>query len=84
MPGLHITDHQMRFYKNCRQTHDAAIAAAKFGFSKATGYRIEDDPMIRGCPRRRKRRAIDGGLLRLILIALWRSLAVHHGLKSAS
>ncbi len=29
-----------------RQTHDAAIAAAKSGFSTATGYRIEDDPRL--------------------------------------
>ena len=29
---------------NYRHTQDAAIAAAKSGFSKATGYRLEDDP----------------------------------------
>lgn len=29
-----------------RQTHDVALAAAKSGFSKATGYRIEDDPRL--------------------------------------
>ena len=23
MPGLHITDHQMRLYMSCRQTHNA-------------------------------------------------------------
>ena len=44
MPGLDITDHQMRLYMNYRHTQDAAIAAAKSGFSKATGYRLEDDP----------------------------------------
>ena len=42
--GLHITDQQMRLYMSCRQTHDAAVAAAKAGFSTATGYRIENDP----------------------------------------
>lgn len=41
-----------------RQTHEAAIAAAKSGFSKATGYRIEDDPRLpsqKKAPRGRRR-----------------------------
>ena len=41
-----------------RQTHDAAIAAAKSGFSRATGYRIEDDPRLpsqKKAPRGRRR-----------------------------
>ena len=41
-----------------RQTHDAAIAAAKAGFSTATGYRIEDDPRLpsrKKVPRGRRR-----------------------------
>ncbi len=41
-----------------RQTHAAAIAAAKSGFSKATGYRIEDDPRLpsqKKAPRSRRR-----------------------------
>ena len=41
LPGLHITDHQMRLYMSSRQTHDTAVAAAKAGFSTATGYRIQ-------------------------------------------
>src|SRR5665811_1903299 len=48
----------MRFYMKCRQTHDAAIAAAKSGFSKATGYRIEGDPRLpshKKAPRGRRR-----------------------------
>ena len=44
MPGLHITDHQMRMFMSCRHTQETAIAAAKSGFSRATGYRIGDDP----------------------------------------
>ena len=58
MPGLHITDHQMRLYMSYRQTHDTAIAAAKSGFSTATGYRIEDDPRLpsqKKAPRGRRR-----------------------------
>src|SRR5258705_6140789 len=58
LPGLHITDHQMRLYMSYRQTHDAAVAAAKAGFSTATGYRIEDDPRLpsqKKAPRGRRR-----------------------------
>ncbi len=46
MPGLHITDQQTRLYMSYRQTHDTAVAAAKAGFSTATGYRIENDPRL--------------------------------------
>jgi membrane fusion protein, heavy metal efflux system len=41
-----------------RQTHDAAVAAAKASFSKATGYRIENDPRLpsqKKAPRGRRR-----------------------------
>ena len=58
MPGLHITDHQMRLYMSFRQTHDTAVAAAKAGFSTATGYRIENDPRLpsqKKAPRGRRR-----------------------------
>src|SRR6267142_1833871 len=58
LPGLHITDHQMRLYMSSRQTHDAAVAAAKAGFSTATGYRIENDPRLpsqKKAPRGRRR-----------------------------
>jgi hypothetical protein len=36
-----------------RQTHETAVAAAKAGFSAATGYRIENDPRL---PSQRRRR----------------------------
>src|SRR5271168_3066559 len=58
LPGLHITDHQMRLYMSYRQSHDTAVAAAKAGFSTATGYRIEDDPRLpsqKKAPRGRRR-----------------------------
>ncbi len=58
MPGLHITDHQMRLYMSFRQTHDTAVAAAKASFSTATGYRIENDPRLpsqKKAPRGRRR-----------------------------
>src|SRR3979409_956132 len=57
-PCLHITDHQMRLYMSSRQTHDTAVAAAKAGFSTATGYRIEQDPRLpsqKKAPRGRRR-----------------------------
>ena len=41
-----------------RQTHDPTVAAAKAGFSTATGYRIEDDPRLpsqKKAPRGRRR-----------------------------
>jgi len=41
-----------------RTTHDVAIAAAKAGFSAATGYRIEADPRLpsqKSAPRGRRR-----------------------------
>jgi hypothetical protein len=41
-------DHQMRLYMSSRRTHatTVAVAAAKAGFSPATGYRIEADPRL--------------------------------------
>jgi hypothetical protein len=37
LPGRHITDCQTRLYMKSRQNHGPAIAAAKAGFSTATG-----------------------------------------------
>src|SRR5947207_4330737 len=48
----------MRLYMSYRQSHKTAIAAAKSGFSKATAYRIEDDPRLpsqKKAPRSRRR-----------------------------
>ena len=58
LPGLHITDHQMRLYMSSRSTHDTTVSAAKAGFSTATGYRIEEDPRLpsqKKAPRGRRR-----------------------------
>ena len=58
MPGLHINDHQMRLFMSFRQKHNTAVAAAKTGFSTATGYRIESDPRLpsqKKAPRGRRR-----------------------------
>ena len=44
LTGRHVTDCQMRMYMTQRQTSTAPIAAAKSGFSTASGYRIEKDP----------------------------------------
>ena len=58
MPGLHITDHQMRLYMSFRSSNDTPVAAAKAGFSTASGYRIDDDPRLpsqKKTPRGRRR-----------------------------
>ena len=58
MTGCHITDHQMRLFMTNRHAHDTTIAAAKAGFSTATGYRIEADPRLpsqKKAPRGRRR-----------------------------
>ena len=46
MPGTHVTDEQVRKFMNHRQTHSIEIAAAKSGFSRATGYRMAKDPPL--------------------------------------
>jgi hypothetical protein len=46
LPGLHISDHQMRLYMRFRHTETPVAAAAKAGFSSATAYRIEADPRL--------------------------------------
>jgi transposase InsO family protein len=48
----------MRLYMSSRQTNDTTVAAAKAGFSTATGYRIEEDPRLpsqKKAPRGRRR-----------------------------
>src|SRR3954469_13466232 len=36
----------MRLYMIYRHSKDATLAAGKSGFSRASGYRIEDDPRL--------------------------------------
>jgi hypothetical protein len=58
LPGLHITDHQMRLYMRFRHIDAPAAAAAKAGFSTASAYRIESDPRLpsqKTKPRTRRR-----------------------------
>lgn len=43
MPGRHVTDRQMRLFMTFKQTYSVSIAAAKAGFSQATGYRLRSD-----------------------------------------
>lgn len=43
MPGRHVTDHQMRLFMKHRLTHPIPVAAARAGFSVATGYRLAED-----------------------------------------
>ena len=58
MPGVHVTDRQMRLYMKYRKTRSVEAAAAKAGFSTASGYRIEADPRLPSAkaePRGRRR-----------------------------
>src|SRR6266478_9404288 len=48
----------MRLYMIYRHSKDATVAAAKSGFSRATGYRIDNDPRLpsqKKVPRGRRR-----------------------------
>jgi len=58
LPGQHVTDCQTRLYMKSRHTSAPAVAAAKAGFSRATGYRVEVDPRLpsqKKPPRGRRR-----------------------------
>ena len=58
LSGRHVTDHQMRLYMKFRQTDAPPVAAAKAGFSTASGYRFEVDsrlPSQKGGVRGRRR-----------------------------
>src|SRR3546814_18029380 len=58
VPGRHVNDKQMRFFMKLRQTNSSVAAAAKAGFSTATGYRIAREPVLpsqRGTTRERRR-----------------------------
>lgn len=58
MAGRHINDHQVRLFMTNRRNDPVALAAAKAGFSPATGYRILQDgrlPTQRQPPRGRRR-----------------------------
>jgi len=58
VPGRHVTDHQMRLFMKHRSTHPTPIAAARAGFSTATGYRMAHDPRLpseKRMPRERRR-----------------------------
>jgi len=46
MPGRHITVQQMRLFMTLRQTQPVPVASAKAGFSQATGYRLQADPIL--------------------------------------
>lgn len=58
MAGRHINDHQVRLFMTNRRNAPVATAAAKAGFSPATGYRVLHDarlPSERQAPRSRRR-----------------------------
>jgi len=58
VPGRHVTDHQMRLFMKHRMTDPTPVAAARAGFSTATGYRTAQDPrppFEKRAPRARRR-----------------------------
>ena len=58
MPGRHVTDRQKRLFMTLKKTHTIDVAAAKTGFSRATGYRLAEDPSLpsgKVAPRGRRR-----------------------------
>ena len=58
MAGRHINDHQVRLFMTHRRNDPVGLAAAKAGFSPATGYRVLQDarlPSQRQVPRSRRR-----------------------------
>jgi hypothetical protein len=46
VPGRHVTDYQMRLFMRHRASDPIAVAAARAGFSGATGYGIAQDPRL--------------------------------------
>jgi hypothetical protein len=44
VPGRHVADHRMRLVMKHRMTETTPVAAARAGFSTATGYRVAQDP----------------------------------------
>lgn len=46
MSGRHVTDHQMRLFMKFRHNDGVAVAAARAGFSTATGYRLALEPEL--------------------------------------
>ena len=58
MPGRHVTDRQKRLFMILKKTHTIDVAAAKAGFSRATGYRLARDPSLplKESPPRGRRR----------------------------
>tara|TARA_R110002072_G_scaffold142318_1_gene287668 strand:+ start:36 stop:1538 length:1503 start_codon:yes stop_codon:yes gene_type:complete len=58
MSGRHVTDHQMRLFMKFRHNDGVAVAAARAGFSTATGYRLALEPELpsQGAEPRGRRR----------------------------
>ncbi len=46
MPGRHVTDCQKRLFMKLRKTDTTEVAAARAGFSRATGYRLAAGPPL--------------------------------------
>ena len=59
MPGRHITDRQKRLFMTRKKSDTIEVAAAKAGFSRASGYRLAADPRPSAGKKPRGRRRPD-------------------------
>ena len=82
MPGHHSADNQMRSFMIHKKSNTTEVAAAKAGFSRATGYRINQDPRLpsqKKAPRGRRRPDPLGGLFETDVVPL---LEAHPAVRS--
>ena len=82
VPGHHSADNQMRSFMIHKKSNTTGVAAAKAGFSRATGYRINQDPRLpsqKKAPRGRRRPDPLGGLFETDVVPL---LEAHPAVRS--
>ena len=73
MAGRHINDHQVRLFMTNRRNAPVALAAAKAGFSTATGYRLLQSgelPSQRQSARSRRRPDPLAGIFEEIVVPM--------------
>lgn len=91
MAGQHVTDQQVRLFMSNRLKHTVSVAAAKAGFSPATGYRLLKEknqlPSQKKEPRGRRRPDPLVGIFDEVVVPLLqetpglRSVAVYEELR---
>jgi hypothetical protein len=84
VPGRHVTDHQMRLFMKFRQTDPAQVAAARAGFSPATGYRIAANPRLPSQGREPRGRRRPDPLAAIFEVEIVPMLAASPGLRAVA